>query len=218
MPMTPTLRWDTAREQLVHAADNRATRWRESALADLRHIVGWATEPASRQPDNELRIASVQRGDRTTAVALGGRIDAHGIRQLAAHLAGLINTGTRYLVIDLAEVDPMDEHLLRLLRGVESRMLSHGGAFELTGLAPPVLYAMDDASLMEVFTLYRTVLDGTGAKVASWATLRCPQGLDDVPEPGTANRHRAILDSGLPAPVNPARSGRRTGTRAWPRP
>jgi anti-anti-sigma regulatory factor len=213
MPTTPTLRWGPTSERFVQPADVPITLRRESALADLRHMATDVLEPALSVRDAWLRISSSQRSDGTAAVALSGRIDASGIHQLAAHLTGLLNAGTRYLVVDLSRIDLVDEHILGLMRRVEARMHVLGREFELIGLAPPVLYAMDDASLIQVFALYRGVLDDPRPQAVSWTTLRCPQGLDQVAEPGTAGRHRAIIDTGMRRPVTSRAAGDMTRTR-----
>jgi anti-anti-sigma regulatory factor len=144
----------------------------------------------------ETTITSAQRGSRHTAVAVGGAVDARTVRQLAAHLAGVLNTGTRHLVVDLSHAEQVDDQLLDLMRRVEERMLARNGVFELTGLSPAVLYAMDDGSLAEVFMIYRAFVDGGDPQAMSWASLRCPLGLGDVPEPHTPARHRWYIDMG----------------------
>jgi anti-anti-sigma regulatory factor len=128
-------------------------------------------------------------------VAVGGSIDARAIRLLTAHFAGLLNAGTRHLVVDVSRVERLDGSLLELMRRVEDKLLALNGLFELTGLVPPVLYAMDDEHLAEVFAQYRATLEAPKPRAPLWAALRCPQGLDDVPEPGSAARYRAFIDT-----------------------
>jgi len=144
----------------------------------------------------EMTITSAQRGDRYTAVAVSGPVDARAGRQLAAHLAGLLEAGTRHLVVDLSRVRRVDDHLLDLMRRVEARIADRDGVFELTGLAPSVMHAMDDDALTDVFTVYRAVVDVGDARAMSWAKAHCPLGLGDVSEPHTAGRHRSIIDMG----------------------
>jgi hypothetical protein len=69
-------------------------------------------------------------------------------------------------------------------------MQARNGAFELSGLTPPLLHALDDGTLTVVFAAYRTMRDETGPP----ATLRFPHGLGDVPDPCTAARRRTIID------------------------
>jgi hypothetical protein len=82
-------------------------------------------------------------------------------------------------------------------------MTGLGGIVELTGLGSRLLHDLDDDPLARVFALYRAALDGAGADEVTWARMRCPDGLDDVAEPRTAARHRAIIDNGADHPAPP---------------
>ncbi|MEV0702214.1 STAS domain-containing protein [Saccharopolyspora sp. NPDC050389] len=185
---------DPASELLFRSADVRADLWRRAALAELEDMVGHAVVAALTDEADEMTITSVQRGAHYTVVTVSGPVDSRATRQLAAHLNGLHNAGAHHLVVDLSRVTNLDENLLGLMRRVEARVLARNGVFELTGLAPNVLYAMEDGPLSEVFALYRATLEEAGPQAVSWAALRCPQGLAEVPEPRTARRHRSIFD------------------------
>ncbi|MCI2419312.1 STAS domain-containing protein [Saccharopolyspora sp. K220] len=185
---------DPASELLFRSADVRADLWRRAALAELADMAGHAFVAALTDEADEMTITSVQRGAHYTVVAVSGPVDSRATRQLAAHLNGLHNAGAHHLVVDLSRVTNLDENLLDLMRRVEARVLARNGVFELTGLAPNVLYAMEDGPLSEVFALYRATLEEAGPQAVSWAALRCPQGLAEVPEPRTARRHRSIFD------------------------
>jgi anti-sigma B factor antagonist len=145
---------------------------------------------------SEMTITSAQRGSRYTVVAVGGPVDARAVRRLAAHIGGLLDAGTRHLVVDLSRVQRVDDRLLDLMRRVEARMSDRNGVFELTGLRPSVMHAMDDEALTEVFTVYRAVVDAGDARAMTWATVQCPIGLAEVSEPNTSGRHRSIIDMG----------------------
>lgn len=184
---------DSVSELLFRSADVRADLWRRAALAALEDMVGHAPVVALADED-EMTINSVQRGAHYTVVTVSGPVDSRATRQLAAHLNGLHNAGAHHLVVDLSRVTNLDHNLLGLMRRVEAEVLARNGVFELTGLVPNVLYAMEDGPLSEVFTLYRATLEEAGPQSVSWAALRCPQGLAEVPEPRTARRHRTIVD------------------------
>jgi anti-anti-sigma regulatory factor len=185
---------DLAGELLVRPTGLRPDLWRHAALAVLEDMVGGASVVASA--DDDMTINSVQRGAQYTVVTVSGPVDARAARQLAAHLTGLHNAGARHTVVDLSHVTSLDENLLDVLRRVEAEVAARNDSFELTGLEPNVLHAMEDEPLSEVFTLYRAALEEAGSEATSWAALRCPQGLADVPEPRTARRHRRIFDVG----------------------
>lgn len=180
--------------ELFRFADIRANLWRRAALAELEHMIGQAVIEALTDVADEMTITSVQRGDHYAAVTVSGPADARAIQRLAAHLGGLLNAGARHLVVDLSRVTHIDDQLLDLMRKVEARAVALNGVFELMGLAPNVLYAMDDGPVAEVFALYRATLDVASSHAMSWAGLRCPEGLGEVPEPRTAGRHRSIID------------------------
>ncbi|QUH03533.1 STAS domain-containing protein [Saccharopolyspora erythraea] len=172
----------------------RADLWRRAALAELEDVVGRAVVAALTDEADEMTVTSVQHGAHYTVVTVSGPVDARATRQLAAHLDGLQRAGVHHLVVDLARVSLVDDELLDLMRRVEARVLARNGVFELTGLAPNVLHAMEDGPLSEVFALYRATLERAGPQAVTWAALRCPQGLLEVPEPRTAGRHRSIFD------------------------
>jgi len=168
-----------------------------AAFTELHRLTGQASgAPAELAGTAEsFTVTSTLRGDHHTVVTVGGSIDARALRLLAAHFAGLLHAGTRHLVVDLSRVDQVDDSLFELMHKVEGRLTLLGGLFELTGLAPPVLYAMDDPLLAEVFAWYRAIIDAPKPRAALWSSLRCPQGLEDVAEPGSADRYRTFIDT-----------------------
>ncbi|MDT7646711.1 MAG: hypothetical protein QOC75_3711 [Pseudonocardiales bacterium] len=115
---------------------------------------------------------------------------------LTAHLRGLLDAGTSHLVIDLSHVKGFGRGLPNLLGRVEARTVAYGGVFELTGLTPRILYAMDDDPLARVFALYRAAFDEASPHELAWASVRCHEGLDEVAEPRTPALHRSIIDIG----------------------
>jgi anti-sigma B factor antagonist len=142
-------------------------------------------------------------------MVLGGAVEAAVTRAVGAQLRGLLDGGSRHLVVDLSGVERLDDRLLALLRRVEVRMAARGGTLELTGLTPRVLHDLDDDPLARVFALYRAAFDRAQPRELSWAAVRCPAGLDEVAEPHTPARHRAIIHT---------RAGSRAPGRAEQRP
>ncbi|WP_326954041.1 STAS domain-containing protein [Amycolatopsis sp. NBC_01286] len=164
-----------------------------AAFAELHRLTGQPRGVSGATTD--LTVTSTLRDDHHTVVTVGGSIDARALRLLAAHFAGLLHAGTRHLVVDLSRVEQVDDSLFALMHRVEDRLTALGGLIELTGLAPPVLYAMDDALLAEVFSWYRAVVAEPEPRAALWSALRCPHGLEDVAEPGSADRYRTFIDT-----------------------
>lgn len=185
--------------------------WRRQAeLAELERMLRAAISSSVADTAPPMTLASAQRADGYAVVVLAGTLDGPAIRAVGAHLRGLLDGGTTHLVIDLSRVGRLDPRLPALLRRVEDRMASRGGALELTGLTPRVLHDMEDDPLARVFALYRAALQNADAHDLSWARMRCPGGLDEVAEPHTAARHRSIIDTRSGDVIPPRWTGRPT--------
>jgi anti-anti-sigma regulatory factor len=167
-----------------------------AALTELGRRTGQELVALVEDSADEIRVTSTLRGDHYTVVTVSGPIDARAISLLAAHFAGLLNAGTRQLVVDLSRAEGVDDDLLELMRKVETKLRALNGRLELTGLAPPVLYVMDDEPLADVFAQYRAAVEDARPPALLWMALRCPEGLADVPEPGSAARCRLFIDTG----------------------
>jgi hypothetical protein len=141
-------------------------------------------------------IASLQRGDKYAAVAVGGPVGRQLVVTMGANLRGLLEAGVRHIVVDLSNITDLQKGLAALMHRVEARTLALDGVFELTGLTPRVLYGLDDDPLARVFARHRASLEDGSPRELSWAVMRCPLGLDEVAEPHTPARHRRIIDTG----------------------
>lgn len=179
---------DTAAAQ--RSSSTQGTPWR-GVFDDVAQVLARAVVGG---PTGDVAITSTQWRDGQTVVVVTGPVDAQSVQRLALYLQGLLRSGTRRLSVDISRVTVLDDQLLALLHAIETRTFVLGGIFELTGLLPPTLYAMEDGVVTEVFSLYRAALDDDGVRATTWAALTCPQGLSDVAEPGTPARHRAVLD------------------------
>jgi anti-sigma B factor antagonist len=170
--------------------------WRRRAeLAELERTLRAVIAGSPAEPSPPVTIASAQRGDRFAALALGGALAGPRAPALVAHLRAVLDAGARHLVIDLSRTGGLDDRLAAILHGVAAEMAARGGVVDLTGLTPRVLHRFDDDALARVFVLYRAAFeDGDGAEL-SWAARRCPYGLDEVAEPRTAARNRAVIDT-----------------------
>lgn len=169
---------------------------REEELAELERTLRAAILSTLAEAAGPVMIASAQRADQYSALALAGVLDASAMRAVGAHLRGQLDAGSRHVVVDLSRARRVDERLTALLRRVEARMAAGGGVLELTGLTPRVLHDMDDDPLARVFALHRAAFEHAHPPELTWDALRCPDGLDEVAEPRTAARHRAIIDTG----------------------
>jgi ABC-type transporter Mla MlaB component len=193
--------------------------WRRQAeLSELERMLRAAILSTLTDTAPPVTLASAQRADGYAAVVLAGTLDGPAIRAVSAHLRGLLDGGARHLVVDLSRVGQLDPRLHALLRRVEERMATRGGAVELTGLSPRVLHDMEDDPLARVFALYRAALENADARDLSWARMRCPGGLDEAAEPHTAARHRSIIDTRSGDVIPPRWTARRAvpGPRSGP--
>jgi ABC-type transporter Mla MlaB component len=185
---------------IFSSTEARPGATREEELVELEDTLRAAITSTLAEAAGPVTIASAQRADRYAALALAGALDAAAMRAVGAHLRGQLDAGSRHLVVDLSRVGRVDERLTALLRRVEARMASRGDVLELTGLTPRVLHGMDDDPLARVFALHRAALERALLPELTWAALRCPEGLDEVAEPHTAARHRAVIDTGAGRP------------------
>lgn len=201
---------------IVSPSEVRPGWERQAELAELEDMLRAAIMGTLAEGSSPITIASAQRGDQYSAVVLGGSVDASVMRAFCAHVRGLLDGGSRHLVIDLSRVGRADSRLPALLRRVEATVAARGGVVELTGLTPRALHDMDDNPLARVFALYRTAFEGADPQELAWATVRCPGGLDEVAEPYTPARHRVIIDRA--AKHTPGRVGPRPRPTDPPRP
>lgn len=186
-PDTPTVQ---------RSNSTQGTPWRRAVFDDVAQVLARAVVGG---PTGDVAITSTQWRDGQTVVVVTGPVDAQSVQRLGLYLQGLLRSGTRRLSVDISQLTGLDDQLLALLHAIATRTFVLGGIFELTGLLPPTLYAMEDGVVTEVFSLYRAALDDDGVQATTWAALTCPQGLSDVAEPGTPARHRAVLDVGARA-------------------
>ena len=177
---------------IFSAVEARPRPGREVELPELERTLRAAIVSTLAEAAGPITIASAQRGDQYSAMVLGGPVEASAIRAIGAHLRGQLDAGCRHLVIDLSRVGRSDDHLVALLRRAEARMAARGGV----SWAGRVLRDMDDDPLDRVFALYRAAFERAHPPELSWAAVRCPGGLDEVAEPHTAARRRAIIDTG----------------------
>jgi anti-anti-sigma regulatory factor len=203
MPTTPLRRAAPPDSGVFAPAAVPPRWWRQAELAELEHTLRAAIGGSPAEQSRPVTIASAQRADRFAALALGGPLDGSPIPALIAHLRAVLDAGARHLVVDLTHTGRLDEQLAAILHGVAARMAARGGVLDLTGLTPRVLHQFDDDALARVFVLYRAAFEDGARAELSWAARRCPQGLDEVAEPHTAARHRAIIDTAGCRPTGP---------------
>ena len=91
----------------------------------------------------ELSIATVRGGTGYARVILSGYLDDHAGQRLRTELAAVLDSGARYLTVDLADVNGCDESVLDALGWAERRASSQQGWLALTGVNHHLRFASD---------------------------------------------------------------------------
>lgn len=81
----------------------------------------------------EQTITIVRGGSDYVCVTLRGHLDHHATQRLRTQLGAVLDTGARYLTVDLSDVNCCDESVLDLLCWAERRASSQQGWLALTG-------------------------------------------------------------------------------------
>ena len=82
----------------------------------------------------ELTMTTARGGAEYVRVTLRGPIDHHGAQRLRSQLGALLDTGARYLTVDLTDVNYCDEDVLDVLSWAASLASSQQGWLALTGV------------------------------------------------------------------------------------
>jgi anti-anti-sigma regulatory factor len=80
----------------------------------------------------EQMITMVRGGSEYARLTLQGHLDHHLVQQLRTQLGAVLDTGARYLTVDLSEVNLCDENVLDLLCWAERRACAQQGWLTLT--------------------------------------------------------------------------------------
>lgn len=81
----------------------------------------------------ELAMTIVRGGAEYVRVTLRGHLDHHAAQRLRTELGAILDTGARYLTVDLADVNGCDESVLYALGWAARRASSQQGWLALTG-------------------------------------------------------------------------------------
>lgn len=101
------------------------------------------------------RPALVISDQQVQLVSVAGPLDGAGLCALRRHLAGLVDTGSTLLAVDLSGVTDCDERLFGVLAAVATTLRAHGGRLRLVGLPDTVLAALSTAPLPEILMVYQ---------------------------------------------------------------
>ncbi len=81
----------------------------------------------------ELTIAIVRGGAGYAHVTVRGHLDHHAVLRLKTQLGAVLDSGARYLTVDLSDVNGCEENVLEVLGGAARRAASQQGWLAMTG-------------------------------------------------------------------------------------
>jgi anti-anti-sigma regulatory factor len=88
-------------------------------------------------------------------LSITGWLDVAGLAQLRLQLRALLDTGTKYLVVNLAGVGSCDHQLFDVLTHAHHRLTDRQGWLRLVGVGPAVRNALDEATTSECLLVYQ---------------------------------------------------------------
>jgi anti-anti-sigma regulatory factor len=91
----------------------------------------------------ELTIVTMRGGAGYALVILRGHLDHHTAQRLRAVLSAVLDSGARYLTVDLAGVNGCDESVLEALGWATGRASSQQGWLALTGVNHHLRFAAE---------------------------------------------------------------------------
>lgn len=91
----------------------------------------------------ELTIVTVRGGAGYARVILRGHLDHHAGQRLRVELGAVLDSGARYLTVDLADVNGCDESVLEALGWATDRASSQQGWLSLTGVNHHLRFAAE---------------------------------------------------------------------------
>lgn len=97
----------------------------------------------------ELAMTIGRGGAEYARVTLRGYLDHHAAQRLRTELGAVLDTGARYLTVDLADVNGCDESTLDVLGWVARRACSQQGWLALTGVNHRLRFAPDGSRLRD---------------------------------------------------------------------
>lgn len=92
----------------------------------------------------ELAIVTVRGGAGYARTIVRGHLDHHAAQRLRAELGAVLDSGARYLTVDLADVNGCDESVLDALGWATDRACLQQGWLALTGFNHHLRFAAEE--------------------------------------------------------------------------
>lgn len=93
--------------------------------------------------------------EQVALLSITGRLDVAGLVQLRLQLQALLDTYTKYVVVNLAGVGSCDHQLFDVLTQAHHRLTDRQGWLRLVGVGPAVHNALDEATTSECLLVYQ---------------------------------------------------------------
>jgi anti-anti-sigma regulatory factor len=93
--------------------------------------------------------------EQVALLSIIGRLDVTGLTQLRLQLQALLDTDTKYLVVNLAGVGSCDHRLFDVLARAHHVLADRQGWLRLVGVGPAVRNALDEATTSECLLVYQ---------------------------------------------------------------
>ena len=107
-----------------------------------------------------LRIVSVQPDRDHAFVEVIGTCDHEGVAELRQRLDGLLIAGARFVLVDLTAADDVASTTPGALAAVGRQLTRREGWLRMVGNDPSPSAARYEASLLDLFTIYRATSPG----------------------------------------------------------
>lgn len=92
--------------------------------------------------------------EQVALLSITGRLDVAGLAQLRLQLKALLDTDTKYVVVNLAGVGSCDHRLFDVLAQAHHGLTERQGWLRLVGVGPAVRNALDEATTSECLLVY----------------------------------------------------------------
>lgn len=112
----------------------------------------------------ELVTISVQHDHGNVRITLVGDVDLAAISHLQEPLQELLDSGVHELVVDLAAVGHCDFRIFDVLAQLGRRLRERQGWLQVVGPQPQAFTALESLTLLEVFKVYRAILEVLAAR------------------------------------------------------
>jgi len=103
-----------------------------------------------------LTVDSRNTGEDVSLITLEGEIDVYTSIQLKQDIAVILESGAKYLVLNLSKVEYLDSTGLGVLIGTLKKLRENGGNLVIVGPAMRIMRIFEITGLYKIFAIYPT--------------------------------------------------------------